>query len=304
MPRELLKSPSNPLRFAWGLVRGISGLLILVIGLVVYNVGQLLSLVVLPISRRAFRAYNRLGADLWWRCFAALARGLHRVRVEIGGDDLPARENVLLVANHQQMTDICFLILLACHCRAAGDTKWFVKNAIKYVPLMGWGMLFLDNLFVKRSWAVDQASIERTFYRINRDRVPIWLILFAEGTRLTPSKLATSQRVASRKNRAPTSHVMLPRTKGFTASVRGLRDHLDAIYDVTIAYGEAGVPSLWQFICGFAKTANLHVRRIPTDELPVDERELNRWLLDRFEAKDARLETFYQGGTLGSTSRG
>jgi 1-acyl-sn-glycerol-3-phosphate acyltransferase len=202
---------------------------------------------------------------------------------------------VLLLANHQQMTDVCFLILLARQCGAAGDTKWFVKDAVKYVPLLGWGMLFLDNLFVKRTWSRDRRSIERTFARINQGRVPIWLMLFAEGTRLTPRKLESSRRIAAKKGRRPFDHLLLPRTRGFTASIQGLRDHLDGVYDVTVGY-EHGVPSLWQFICGFGPEARLHVRRYPLADLPEQERDLADWLLERFEEKDNLLRTYYSSG--------
>lgn len=289
MPHEPLHPPSQPLLLAWGFVRALPGLIVLVVGLVLFNVAALLSLLVLPFSRRGFRAINRATADTWWRTFAALARALHGVRAEIDGDPLPWRENALVVANHQQMTDICFLILLAVSRGAGGDTKWFVKDSVKYVPLLGWGMLFLDNLFVKRAWARDRASIERTFRRINEGRVPIWLILFAEGTRLTADKLESSRRQATRKGRAPYRHVLMPHSRGFTASVSGLRGHLDAVYDVTIAY-DRGVPSLWQFILGLARTARLHVRRHPVESLPMAEPDLARWLLDRWDEKDERLE--------------
>jgi 1-acyl-sn-glycerol-3-phosphate acyltransferase len=297
VPLDTLAPSSNPLRWAWGLTRGLPGVIFLVTGLLLFNLFGLLSLLVLPFSRRAFRGINRRTADAWWGSFALVSRLLHGVKAQFTGDRLPLRENVLLVANHQQMTDVCFLILLARRCRAGGDTKWFVKEPVKYVPLLGWGMLFLDNLFVKRSWARDRASIERTFHRINEGRVPIWLMLFAEGTRMTPEKLEASRRIARRKKREPYRHVLMPRTKGFTASVLGLRDHLDAIYDVTIGY-EEGSPTLWQFICGFARTAHLHVRRHPIAELPESERDLARWLLDRYADKDDRLDRFYRDGTI------
>lgn len=44
-----------------------------------------------------------------------------------------------------------------------GDMKWMVKDIIKYVPGVGWGMLFLDCIFVKRDWTTDKESIRKTF---------------------------------------------------------------------------------------------------------------------------------------------
>ena len=54
--------------------------------------------------------------------------------------------------------------------------------------------------------------------------------------------------------------MLIPRTKGFVASVEGLGDHLNAVYDFTIGYVD-GVPSLWQYITGRVKQIHIHVRR-------------------------------------------
>jgi lysocardiolipin and lysophospholipid acyltransferase len=95
-----------------------------------------------------------------------------------------------------------------------------------------------------------------------------------------------------------TTHVLLPRSKGFVASVQGLRDHLDAVYDITIGY-EQGVPTLWQYVKGWAKRAHLHVRRTPIAAMPSDDEELARWLRQRFVEKDRLLDEFYRTGRLG-----
>jgi hypothetical protein len=89
--------------------------------------------------------------------------------------------------------------------------------------------------------------------------------------------------------------VLVPRTKGFVASVAGLRRHATAIYDVTIGY-ERGVPTLWQYIKGFAPRAHLHVRRFPIADLPTDDAGLATWLQQRFQEKDSLLERFYRDG--------
>jgi 1-acyl-sn-glycerol-3-phosphate acyltransferase len=295
MPLAPLTTPASLAGQLLRLLAVLPALLLQTITVLVYNATQLLSLLALPVSRRAFRAINRRGAAWWWSWSCALARRLHGTRLALSGDPLPARENALLLANHQGGADITFLALLARQQGRAGDLKWFVKNELKYVPGIGWGMLFLDNLFVKRDWARDQRSIERTFRRLTAGRVPLWLMLFAEGTRLTPGKLARSQRIMERKGRTPTSHVMYPHTRGFVASLRGLGDHLEAVYDVTIGY-EDGVPSLWQYMLGYATVAHLHVRRYPLAALPAADAERAGWLIDRFGEKDALLDRFYREG--------
>lgn len=265
--------------------------------LLLCNLAQTLSLLVLPFSRRTFRRFNRAVADIWWGWCVSVSRRLHGIRIELSGDAVPDEENALVLINHQQMSDITFLMLFARLKRRLGDMKWFVKDAVKYVPGVGWGMLFLDCLFVKRSWARDKASIRATFSRILEDRVPIWLLSFPEGTRLTPAKLRKSQAFARERGFEPLQHLLLPRARGFVASVEGLRDHIVAVYDVTLGY-EGGAPTLWQYIQGFAKVAHVHVRRYAMDQLPRSAEELERWLRDRFEEKDRILEAFYAEGSF------
>jgi 1-acyl-sn-glycerol-3-phosphate acyltransferase len=178
-----------------------------------------------------------------------------------------------------------------------GDLKWFVKDILKYVPGIGWGMVFLDCIFLKRDWNRDRNSLDRTFGKFMREQIPMWTISFAEGTRVQPRKLERSQAFAEERILPRLEHLLLPRTKGFVATVKGLREHLDAVYDVTIAY-EKGVPTLWQWSKGYVHKVNLHVRRFPMDDLPQDDEELASWLYARFQEKDARLGHYYESGEL------
>ena len=127
--------------------------------------------------------------------------------------------------------------------------------------------------------------------------MPLWLISFSEGTRLTPGKLERSREIALDKGLEPFRHVLPPRTRGFVASVEGLRGHLDSVYDVTIGYVD-GVPTLRQFIQGYVGRAHLHVRRFAVSELPERADDLVDWLRQRFREKDALLDSFYRHGVF------
>ena len=261
------------------------------------NALQMLSLLVKPLSRAAFRRINRELAGAWWGQCVVLSRLFNGTQLKITGDDVPAGESAVLVANHQQMPDITFLMMYARSKGRLGDLKWFVKDALKWVPGVGWGMVFLDCLFVKRDWAADSASIERTFAKIVADRVPLFLIIFAESTRISPGKLEQSQKVAAKNGLVSTDHVLLPRTRGFVASVQGLRDHVDAVYDITIGY-EQGVPTLWQYVKGIATVAHFHVQRIPMAKMPATDEQISDWLMEQFQQKDRLLEHFYDHGSF------
>ena len=295
MPLPPLKDPPGLAGRVRRLCLAVPATAFLFSSLMLGNLAQTLSLALWPLSRRAFRKVNREIADWWWGMCVTLSRRIHGIHLELYGDELPVAENALVVSNHQQMPDITFLMILARSKERLGDLKWFVKDALKWVPGIGWGMVFLDCIFVKRDWATDAASIDATFRRVRRDEVPLWLVSFPEGTRLTPAKVTASQAFAEGRDLPRLEHVLLPRTKGFVATVAGLRSHLDAVYDVTIAY-ERYVPTLWQYVKGLAPVAHLHVHRATPDELPDDDEALAAWLVDRFREKDRLLAGFYEAG--------
>jgi len=225
------------------------------------------------------------------------SRVLNRVELVLSGDDPPPGENAIVVMNHQNMPDITFLMDFASRKGRLGDMKWLVKDPIKHVPGVGWGLRFLDSVFVKRNWTRDEDTIRATFAKLRDAQIPVWMISFPEGTRIRPEKLKKSQAYAREHGLYVPEHTLVPRTKGFVATVIGLREHVDAVYDLTLGY-ENGVPTLWQFVQGFAPRAHLHVRRHPIETLPRDEAALSAWLLDRFREKDQRLGRFYETGVL------
>jgi len=278
-----------------GLVKGCFSATVLFLSVLVCNVLQMSSLVFWPISRPLVRKLNREIANAWWSLCDLWAEHWWKIDIKIVGDEIPSGENALVVANHRTMADITTLFRLARRKGRLGDLKWFVKDALKYVPGVGWGMVFLDCIFLKRDWNLDRAGFDRTFGKFKREGIAMWAVSFVEGTRLRPDKLARSQAFATERGLPSLEHLLLPRTKGFVATVEGLGDHIDAVYDTTIAY-EGGTPSLWQWAKGYVHRVHLHVRRFPVDELPHSSEELADWLYARYREKDERLARYLQSG--------
>jgi len=268
----------------------------------VINLMQTLSLVIKPFSPAAFRRVNRWCANTWWGGCVVFAERFNGTRIIVSGEDLPTNENVLVVSNHQQMPDITTIMAIARSKGRLGDLKFFVKYALKWIPGVGWGMQFLNCPFLKRDWSADREKIDATFDTLVRERIPMWLVSFVEGTRATEAKIRASAEWALERGIEPTRNVLIPRTKGFVASVEGLSDHLDAVYDFTIGYVE-GVPTLWQYITGRVKQIHVYIRRFPAGELPKIETELKQWLMDRFYEKDALLTHYYETGAFPAEAR-
>jgi 1-acyl-sn-glycerol-3-phosphate acyltransferase len=268
---------------------------LLLLALVPLNLVQMLSLVAWPFSGKLFRAINRGVCATFFNGLNILMEKFAGVEVAITGDPLPYRENAFVIANHQAMADIPSIIALARRSGRAGDLKWFVKDPIKYVPGIGWGMLFLDCIYVKRNWMADKSRVLKTFESLRTHRTPFWLVSFLEGTRITPEKRARSQAFGERQKLPHLEHVMLPRTKGFEATMEGLGSHKQAVYDLTIGY-EGRPPGLSALLLGGVKRIHVHARRYPVAELPKENKERADWALARWVEKEERMARFYRDG--------
>lgn len=272
-----------------------SGALSFVYLIFVLNPIQMLSVLLYPFSRKAFREVNRWCARSIWGLWVIMAEIQNRIQLRFYGDAVPPRENALLLPNHQSMADVMVLLCFGWRCGRLGDMKWFVKEAIKHVPGPGWGMRFLDCIFVKRDWAQDKDGIERLFSKYKAEQIPVFLVSFLEGTRLTKNKLEGARKFAEERNLHVPSATLVPRTKGLVASLIGLRTHLDAVYDLTIAY-EQPTPTLADCFAQKVKRVDIHVRRFPIDSLPQDEEAIVQWAYERFKEKDELLAYFRKEG--------
>ena len=259
----------------------------------VLNPIQVLSVLIYPVSPNAFRKINRWCARCVWGIWAVLVESQNKVQVRFTGDRPPWQENALVIPNHQSSLDIVALLSFAWRCGRLGDLKWFVKDPVKYVPGIGWGMKFLDCVFVKRDWAKDSQRIDALFRKYKESQIPLFLVSFLEGTRRTPDKLKKAQVYAKEQNLHVPQHSLVPRTKGFVASMEGLHEHLDAVYDVTLGYPQDTVPTLLTCITARLSGYDIHVKRYPITELPKDADGLNAWVMDRFQEKDERMVNYH-----------
>lgn len=268
----------------------LSGLIAIFLGstLLIGNAFQLLTLVIYPVSKALFFHANRQIANEWWGLCVWIAGKIHKNPVRFSGDELNKDENGLIIVNHQSMADIPVLFELVARPKRLGDLKWFIKDIIKWFPGVGWGLMFLNSVFVKRDWKKDVNRISKAFQGLVHNKIPFYLVLFPEGTRLRPSKIIESARFANKHNLPVMSKVLLPRTKGFLATIEGLRNHINAVYDVTIMY-EKNKPTLWQWFTHDPGPVHVFVKRYAMDDLPNDPEGLSVWLIQRYQEKDELL---------------
>lgn len=268
-----------------------------------FNLVQILSLALLPFSGRAFRAVNRFVASAWFSCLATLLEHMPGLEFVQTGAPMPESENAFVVANHQSGADIPAIVVLAHRWGRTADLKWFVKDVIKWVPGIGWGMLFLDCLFLKRNWTADKQKILATFDRLRANEVPFFLLSYVEGTRLTLPKRERSQEYCRKAGLPILQHVLSPRTRGFEATLEGLSGMVSAIYDVTLAFEgfpTGAIPGFGALFWGPIRRVHIHVERYPIEAIPTSKEARVKWILDRFQEKDRRLADFNRTGQLSS----
>lgn len=274
----------------------------------------------LPLARaRALhRAIANAVAGAWFTFASALIEKLARVRLSVSGDSgpRPAGERVaILICNHNCRLDWLFLWPLACRMLCAGRLKIALKDDMKKLPLFGWAMqAFLFIFLSRRNKPLDLERIGTVLsYLVEERAEPILLLVFPEGTDLSPASLARDAAFIARATAAgapaerPYRHVLHPRTAGFTHAVKTLGNRLDAVYDATISYerhpDEARVgarPSEKTLLRGtFPRTVSVHVERFGKTSLPPldDEEAVGAWLNGRWAAKEAMLERLLVEGT-------
>ncbi len=241
---------------------------------------------------------NSAIANYFWGYFQLIFEEWHQASISFSGDSLPSGESAVVLCNHGSWSDFYLIQSLARRSGMLGRCRYFVKKSLAYVPFLGPAFLAVRMVMVSRNWTRDQTTLEQTFGGIKRYRYPIWLISFVEGTRMTPKKLVKSNEDARSRGGKPLAHVLQPRTKGFIATLRGLRDsHVKYVYDFSIAYASKDKflqpPTVWETL-GISRLDqhfrfHVHVRRWAIADLPSSETALAAWLEEQWVEKDHRL---------------
>lgn len=256
---------------------------------------QLLTTPLMAYDRQMVVRWHSYLAGLIWALLQHLFERQSGLRLTFSGlEGIPAHENAFLIANHSCFADFAVVHSIAIRKRMLSFCKYFVKDSVKYIPIFGWGMKLMGMVMLKRNWAEDRAKFTSFFTIFSGGRLPVYLVAYPEGSRTTPSKIARSQEHAKANGQPILKNLLLPRTKGFIATMTGLQgSDVSVLYDVTSVYyhRRRGLTASWSFKDMFTGRldgyhVHVHVERIPFARLPSTDPELKAWLFARFEAKD------------------
>lgn len=265
-------------------------------------------LVKLPLPAGALRdRVSRAGswlAQQWAYCNTLLAKGLLPTQWDIKLDAEVSREGQYLVcANHQSWNDI--VVLMYAFGRDAPFFKFFLKQELIWVPLLGWAWWGLDYPFMKR-YSKEQIeknpALKGTDLATTRKACaafrnqPALILNFLEGTRFTKAKQAQQQ--------SPYRHLLKPKAGGFAFTLTALGDKLDGYLDVTIAYPD-GAQGVWAYLSGQVRKVKVEVRRlmIPPEFSRGDyendaafRQKIQNWVADLWAQKDAQISRMLAAG--------
>lgn len=280
------------------------GLLFLLSGLIINFIQALLLILVRPFSRNLYRRINKEVTELLWLEIVWLFDWWANVKVELYTDQetygLMGKEPALVISNHR--SDIDWLVgwVLAQRVGCLGTTIALAKKSLSYLPVLGWSMWFAGYINLERSWIKDENILKSGFRELNDFHQPFWLAVFVEGTRFTHAKLIAAQEYAVSAGKPIPRNVLIPRTKGFVASVSHLRSIVPAIYDITLAIPkDKPRPTLLRMLRGCSSVVHVRVERHLMKELPEDESDIAQWCRDVFVVKDALLDRHLATGTFG-----
>lgn len=296
----MLRFLPNPLKliisFLW------AGLSTLVIGLTIIVLGLFKFLIPIPASQRFVSRIANAVFRGWAYAMSFMFRLSYPVKWQVEGD-LPNNPNgwYLILSNHLSWVDILVMMHLS---RAdLPMPRFFLKQELFWVPVVGLGCWVLDMPFMKR-YSKEQIAkrpelqgkdIETTREKCEKFRhIPTTVINFCEGTRLTPAKHAIKE--------STFRHLLPPKAGGTSFTLQAMGEQFQEVLDVTMIYPgyKAGDPIVGPLLRGELKEVYVHIDRIPvTPDLrgdyfndPEFRERFQAWLNERWSLKDQRIENY------------
>jgi len=215
-----------------------------------------------------------------------------------GLDELRPDHWYLIDCNHQSTVDI--LVLQRVFNHRIPFLKFFLKQELIWVPILGLAWWALDYPFMKR---YSKAELERRPELRGKDLettrkacerfkdTPSTILNFLEGTRFTAEKHA--------RQASPYRHLLRPKAGGVAFVMAAMGERFNSLLDVTIVYPGSKHKGMWDFVSGQISRIIVHVREIPippelldgnyADDPQFQER-FQAWVRDLWATKDALIE--------------
>jgi 1-acyl-sn-glycerol-3-phosphate acyltransferase len=236
-------------------------------------------------------------AEAWISCNSGWMALTQRTAWDVDGiAGLDPHNWYLVNSNHQTWADI--FVLQHLFNRRIPLLKFFIKQQLKWVPVMGLAWWALDFPFMRRHSeeylkrhpemrGKDQAATRRACEKFAL--IPTSVMNFLEGTRFTPVK--------HQRQQSPYRHLLKPKAGGIALALNAMGERFQAILDVTIVYPD-GAPNFWDFLCGRLQRVIVRVQILPVPAQLMNSDYANdaairegfqRWVQQLWQDKDAQI---------------
>jgi len=224
---------------------------------------------------------------------------VQKLHWEITGlENLSRKDWYLVVANHQSWLDI--VILHRLFNRKIPVLKFFIKDQLKWVPLLGFSWWAMGCPFMKR---YSKEYLAKNPHKQGQDlistrkaieafkRTPASIMNFVEGTRFTSAK--------KEQQNSPYEHLLKPKAGGISFIISSMGEQISNLLDVTIIYPEPD-HSLWDFLCKRVKSVKINIRLLPIPQQFTSSKLINDnqtqtefkdWLNEQWAVKDNLIAT-------------
>ena len=261
--------------------------------------------VIIPVApvRKVLTSLLAAVANAWISCNSGWMILTQKMNWTIERPDNLSRNGwYFVLSNHQSWVDI--LVLQHTLNGRIPLLKFFLKQELIKVPIMGAALWALDFPFMKRYSKEYLAKhpemkgkdLDTTRAACEKFKdMPTSVMNFLEGTRFTQKK--------HDETGSPFKHLLKPEAGGMAFAMSAMGDQFQSILDVTINYPD-GIPTFWDFMQGKMPRCNVIVEEkpIPAELINGDYEtddsyrlHFQQWVQKLWEEKDARLEALRNG---------
>ena len=227
-----------------------------------------------------------------------------KVYVYCNSEDILKDTGVVILSNHRTRVDWMYAGWLYGYIIGVNpDQRVILKDALRSVPIYGWCMQIMMYIFLTRkkenNTDIPHISNMITYLSKSSTSKPS-LLLFPEGTDLSKSNIEKNNEYARKNGLQETHQILYPKPGGLLTCLNSLPENT-VIHDVTIAYKDyhqGKRTSEVSILNGeFPREIHLNVKRYSKSELPTSEKDIKKWLTDKFLEKEEILQNFYDNNS-------
>lgn len=255
-------------------------------------------LIPIPAVRRMLSRVLTFIGEGWISGNKGWMRLTQRIEWDVKGlEGLKYRNWYLVNSNHQSWVDI--LVLQYLLNRRIPLLKFFLKQELIWVPIMGLAWWALDFPFMRRhseQYLQKHPEMRGKDLQTTRQacekfaQIPTSVMNFLEGTRFTPGKHA--------RQASPFRHLLKPKAGGIALALNAMGDKFQSFLNITIVYPD-GAPSFWSFLCGQLHRVVVRIEQMPIPRQFVggdytqDEQyrqAFQQWVQQLWQSKDQQID--------------